>query len=199
LRRFGARLRAILEAPLPLAPGKLNELEPRPLALAPDARELWFHFADHVERAITPGGALERVRAFANKLPEHAARLAAALTLLQDLEGSDIHKVEMQAGLAMADHYTAEALRLVGGSQVNAHLRLAQRLIDWLLTQWSEPFISLPDIHQRGPNAVRDQATARKPVSVLEDHGWLLRIPDGSVVAGVRRREAWTITRSMPQ
>jgi hypothetical protein len=40
----------------------------------------------------------------------------------------------MQAGFALADHYAAEALRLQGASQINSELRLAQRLLDWLLT-----------------------------------------------------------------
>jgi hypothetical protein len=33
--------------------------------------------------------------------------------------------------------------------------------------------ISQPDIYQRSLNAIRDQATARKLVGVLEQHGWL--------------------------
>jgi hypothetical protein len=51
----------------------------------------------------------------------------------------------------------------------------------------------LPDIYQRGLNAIGDQATARKMVAILVDHGWLKPIPGGAVVAGHRRREAWQI------
>ena len=39
-------------------------------------------FADHVKRAIAPGAELEPIRGLANKLPEHAARLSAVLTLV---------------------------------------------------------------------------------------------------------------------
>lgn len=60
LKRYGARLLDILEAPLPLAAGKANELEPRRLALSAEARRVWIAFADHVERAIAPNGALGR-------------------------------------------------------------------------------------------------------------------------------------------
>src|SRR5580704_4091906 len=59
LKRYGARLLGILEEPQLLAVGKSNELEPRCLTLSSGARELWIAFADHVERAITPNGALE--------------------------------------------------------------------------------------------------------------------------------------------
>jgi predicted transcriptional regulator of viral defense system len=60
---------------------------------------------------------------------------------------------------------------------------------------WEEPVISLPDIYQRGPSAIRNATTARKLVAILEEHGWLRRIPQGAVVAGQQRREAWRIWR----
>ena len=72
---------------------------------------------------------------------------------------------------------------------------LAQKLLDWLLGTWSEPAISLPDIYQRSLNAIGDKATAAKLVAILEDHGWLARIPEGAVVSGVRRRDAWRVVR----
>jgi hypothetical protein len=195
LKRYGARLLDILEQPLPLAAGKLNELEPRGLTLSAGARELWIAFADHVERAIGANGALEPVHGLANKLPEHAARLAAILTLVDDLGAPEISANHMRAGIALAEHYATEALRLFGASRVNSDLRLAQRLLDWLLGTWSEPAISLPDIYQRSLNAIGDKATAAKLVAILEDHGWLVRIPEGAVVAGLRRRDAWRVVR----
>jgi Protein of unknown function (DUF3987) len=195
LKRYGARLLNILEAPLPLSPGKSNELEPRPLSLAPEAVELWILFGDYVEKAIAQGGALESVRGIANKLPEHAARLAAVLTLVNDIDAGLIGAENMRAGIALAEHYASEALRLFGASRINAQLRLAQKLLDWLLGQWTEPAVSLPDIYQRSLNAIGDQATARKLVAVLENHGWLVRMPEGALIAGQRRREAWRIVR----
>jgi hypothetical protein len=195
LKRYGARLLAILETPLPLAAGKSNELKPRQLLLPSAGRELWIKFADHVECAIAPAGALEPIRGLANKLPEHAARLAAVLTLVRDIDATVIAPDEMRAGITLAEHYAAEALRLFGASRISADLRLAQRLLDWLLHQWTEPAISLPDIYQRSLNAISDTATAAKMVAVLEDHGWLYRIPQGAIVAGQRRRDVWRIVR----
>ncbi len=193
LKRYGARLLDILETPLPLAPGKVNELVPRPLPLAPEARQLWIAFADHVETAIAPNGGLETVKGLANKLPEHAARLGAVLTLVRDINATAIGADEIRAGIALAEHYAAEALRLFGASRISADLRLAQKLLDWLHYQWTEPAISLPDIYQRSLSAIGDKATATKLVGILEDHGWLDRIPQGAVVAGQRRRDAWRI------
>jgi hypothetical protein len=114
LKRYGARLLEILETPLPMSAGKGNELTPRPLPLSPEAGRRWIDFADHVERAIAPDGALEDVRGFANKLPQHAARLAAVLTLVSNIDAGGIADDEMWAGIALAEHYAAEAVRLFG-------------------------------------------------------------------------------------
>jgi len=195
LKRHGARLLAILETPLPLAAGKSNELEPRRLLLSSAGRELWIKFTDHIERAIGPGAGLEPIRGLANKLPEHAARLAAVVTLVRDIDAGEIVAADIEAGIALAEHYAAEALRLFGASRISADLRLAQKLLDWLLYQWTEPAISLPDIYQRSLNMIGDKATATKLVAILEDHGFLYRIPQGAVVAGQRRRDAWRIVR----
>jgi hypothetical protein len=193
INTYEARLLELLERPLPLAQGKANELAPRVLRLAAGARKLWIAFADAIERQIAPEGALAPVKGIANKLPEHAARLAGVLALVSDADISEIAPEQMAAGITLAQHYVAEALRLFEASRVSDNLRLAQSLLTWLLGSWSEDFISLPDIYQKGPNAIRDKTTAARLVAILEDHGWLHREKSGAEVAGRHRREAWRI------
>lgn len=195
LKRYGARLLSILEMPSPLAAGKSNELQPPALALSTAARRLWIRFDNLKEEAIRGNGSYAPIRNFANKLPEHAGRLATVLALVRDIGAAEISADDMAAGIVLAQHYAAEALRLFGASQISADLRLAQKLLDWLLHQWTEPAISLPDIYQRSLNAIGDKATAAKLVATLEDHGWLCRIPQGAIVSGQRRRDAWRIVR----
>lgn len=198
IKRYGARLLAILETALPLAEGKTNELEPRKLPLSLEARQLWIAFADHVESAIAPNGELEPIRGLSNKLPEHAARLAGVLTLIDDLRAAAITGGQMAAGIELAKHYANQALRLFGASHISTDLLLAQKLLAWLHHSWPEPnrLISLPDIYQRSPiTAIRDTAKARKLAVILEDHGYLLPIKGGAVVAGEKRREAWRIVK----
>jgi len=91
----------------------------------------------------------------------------------------------------LVDFYMVEALRLQAGAQVSTELQLAQRLLNWLVT-WPEPVIGLPDIYQRGPAAIRERKTAAKMVSILVEHGYLDAAGKGEV-AGVKRRETWTI------
>jgi hypothetical protein len=194
IRRYGARLMDILERPMPLAPGASNELAPRTLSLSIDARRVWIGFADHVERRLGASGELETIRGLANKLPEHAARIAAVLTLIRDIDSREVADAEIGAGIAIAQHYAAEALRLFGASRVNGDLREAQLLLRWLQTHWPAPRVSLPDIYQRGPNSIRDKAHAHRAVTILVDHGWLATAAAGEV-EGTYRREVWRIVR----
>jgi hypothetical protein len=193
IKRYGARMSSIFETPFSVTEGKANELIPSRLPLAAKARNAWIAFADHVERSLAPGGELEPVRGLANKLPEHAARLAAILALVDDIHAPVVSPEQIGAGIELAQHYAVEALRLFEAGAVCPDIRLAGRLLAWLTVTWTEPVVSLPDIYRLGPNAIREKATASRIVAVLEDHGWLQRVPGGCVVAGNRRRDAWHV------
>jgi Protein of unknown function (DUF3987) len=195
IRRYGARLLSILEAPLPTAAGRPNELEPRPLPTSSKARECWIRFANHVEAQIGQNADLATVRPFANKLAQHAARLAATLTLIDDLEAPHLSKASLERGIVLTEHYAAEAPRLLQIGAVDHDLALAEEALSWLLTSWKELCISLPDLYQLGPAPVRDARTARVAVAILEEHGWVLREEGGAEINGQRRREAWRIVR----
>jgi hypothetical protein len=194
IRRYGARILQILEHALPLERDKRNELAPRTLRLASRARQDLIAFIDHVERQLDPRGPLAPVRAFGNKLPEHAARLAGILTLVEQLDAQEIHSHHLEGGMLLAEHYATEARRLQDAGKGDPELDLARRVLDWLVGEWSgRPLISLPDLYTSGPNPVRDKRTATKTIGILEDHGWLVR-QDGSVrVNGTMRREVWRL------
>lgn len=194
LKRYGARLLEILERPLPFAPGARNELAPRRLPLSLEARRLWIAFYNHVEERLVAGGELNPVRGLANKLPEHAARIAAVLSLVDKIDAGEVGPAEMEAGIALAQHYVVEAMRLFGASGVNDDLREAHQLLEWLRTGWGETRVSLPDIYQRGPNSIRDKRRAHRAVTILVDHGWLVDAPPGEV-GGTFRREVWRIVK----
>ena len=49
IKAYGARMLSLLEAPWPLAKGKANELDPRPLSMSADCAAAWRAFFDHVE------------------------------------------------------------------------------------------------------------------------------------------------------
>jgi hypothetical protein len=194
VRRYYGTLLTILEMKPKLVAGKPNELEPRKLVLSDGARRIWIAFCDYIERAIAPNGDLARVRGLANKLAEHAARLAAVLTLVRDIDAGEITGEEMAAGVELAQHYVAEALRLFAIGAVNSDLRLAQEALVWMYSpSWNKPLISQPDLYQFGPTAIRDLDRSRKILGILEDHLYLTKVEGGATIEGVRRRDVWKI------
>ena len=193
IRRYDTHLRSILEAPMPMAEGKQNQLAPRRLPLSPPARASWIAFADRVELQLGEGGALASIRPLANKLAEHAARIAAVLTLVRDLTADEVGAEAMEAGIELAQHHAAEALRLDAAGQVPEKQRTARRLLDWLKTTWCEELVSLPDITRLGPNAIRSRDAAQATVATLVEAGWLVPVTGGAEVRGERRREVWTV------
>jgi hypothetical protein len=195
LKTYGDALLKIMERVPPTKNGKANELQPRAVPLSIEAITKWLEFVEHVEKSIGQGGALEPIKGFANKLPEHAARLAAVLTLVENINAHEIGVNALERGIALAEHYATEALRIFESSCADADLLLAQRLLNWMHRKWPEALISLPDIYQRSLNAISDKATAAKMVGILVDHGWLHRVKGWATVAGQRRREAWRIVK----
>ena len=54
--------------------------------------------------------------------------------------------------------------------------------------------ISPPDIYQN-LSIIRDKATALKVISILENHGWLRKLPNITTVKGKTRKDVWKIIR----
>lgn len=198
LKRYGERILSILERPAPLAEDTQNELEPRVLPFDRDAAEAWRDFADHVEGLLAPGKPFEPIRGFANKLPEHAARIAAVLTLVDDLHAYFISRETFERAIVLAEYYAREALRLFDTGSASPELRRAEALRKWLMT-WDEPLISSRAIVRLGPNSIRNTATANAAIKVLVDHGWLDPTTGGATVEGKPVRQAWKIIKEEEQ
>jgi hypothetical protein len=112
------------------------------------------------------------------------------------MESKEIHQDYLARGIKLTEHYAHEQIRIYLSSQISPELRLAQRLLDWFRQSYEanhNELISLPDIYQFGPGSIRDNATARQAVSVLESHGYLEKLGGPAVVNRVPRREAWRI------
>src|SRR4051795_8675257 len=89
-------------APMPLAEGKGNELEPRPLAMSDSAAASWRGFYNDVELRCGPGQDLHGMRDFAAKAAEHAARIAGVLTIIEDRHATEISGPTMNGALTLA-------------------------------------------------------------------------------------------------
>ena len=194
LASFGARLRDILDTPMPMDP-ETRELQPRILSLAPDARALLVGFADAVEAAQAPGGDLADITGTASKVAEQAARIAGVLTLWRDLHSQEVRIGDMADAIALAQYYLSEASRLANAATVSAEINRAETLRRWLLESWPEPDVLVRDVVQFGPNPLRESPKARAALGLLEKHAFLVPLDPGTVVRGAARKECWRIVR----
>jgi hypothetical protein len=193
LRRFETLLLRILRRPLPLAAGCRNELAPPTIQVSPEAEALLIKFGDYAD-AEASEGKFSSIKPLAGKSAEHAGRIAATLALINDIEAEEITEAEMRNGIVLAQHNLSEALRLYEAGRDKADLLLAQKLLDWLLKR-AENLISLPDIYQLGPRAIRDKETAEAMVRILLKHGRLKKVPGEAEVSGKPRREVYRLKR----
>jgi hypothetical protein len=196
LRRYGLQISDLLAKPFVTLPGARNALDPRALVFEPAAAARFVRLCDLVERSLGAGGELEAVRGFANKLPEHIGRIAGVLALVDDPDAREITADVFDRAAIIGEFYTSEAKRLFEAGAGSPEIRDAERLLAWIKTHWRDSLIGLRAIYRQGPNSIRDAATAKKAVAMLEDHGWLIRVDGaGHIVDGQPVREAWRIVR----
>jgi hypothetical protein len=203
LAAYGARLGEILAKEPIVSDRRPGVLTPRVLPLTTEGERAWLAFAGYVEERLGPGGKYEPISGLANKLPEHAARLAAVVALVEDLERPALGYEELARGVTLARFYASEALRLYEAGSTREELVLARQVLEWLQGPWRERLehdgwpggvISLPDLYQNGPSRkIRSRAEAHRTLTLLEEHGYLRRLEGGGVVAGTRRRDVWEV------
>ncbi|MEY8842050.1 YfjI family protein [Cribrihabitans sp. XS_ASV171] len=191
---FANRLRAILDTPLPMDP-ETRELSPRILPLSPEARGLLVRFSDAIEAAQANGGDLVDVTGYASKSAEQAARIAGVLALWQDLDAPAVTAQDMGNGIALAQFYLGEAVRLADAATVSQEIDRAEALRKWLLESWPHREIMVRDVVRLGPNPLRESPKARAALGILESHGWLVPLEAGTVVRGAARAGAWRIVK----
>ena len=193
IEQFKLRLRGILRLPFKTKENCLNELDPRVITLNEDTKELYYEFADHIEKSMALNSPYESIKGFANKLAEHVLRIAATFALFENHEVERLECKYLKMSIKLGEYYAQEALRLFSEGIINPDILLAEKFIDWLENNWKEENISLPDIYQRSLNAINTKSIALKIVRILQDHGWLIKNKGNLVIKGKIRQDTWKI------
>lgn len=192
---YRERLGQIIAAPMSTLEGT-SVLQPRALPLSAQATAMWWAFYNGIEARLGPDGDLKEVKGFVGKLPEQAARIATVLTVFH--KGQNVTEVDaktMARGIALAEFYLTEAVRLFGQGAVNPDLEAAQLLSDWLRDKWKENLISVTAISQHGPSKVRKGGDYVKGlIDILVRHDHLSdRLPNGGMIGGKKARDCWRV------
>jgi hypothetical protein len=197
LAEYGCRLSHFLDTPPRLLDGS-DGLDPLMLRLTDDARQMLIRFHDVVETELRPGGEYAGIRGFASKMAEHAGRLAALLAAYEDPNVREISPQNMANGITLAKFYAGEMLRLTDGASTAPESKLAAKLLAWWQAR-QDPRCHISEIYQRGPGAIRDAKTAKPIVAILEEYGWIKRLPPGTFVDGAERRDSWELIPPEPR
>lgn len=132
---------------------------------------------------------------YASKAWEQAARIAGVLTLWRDLGAPAVTARDMGDGIALAQFYLSEEVRLMDAATVSQEIDQAEALRKWLLESWPHAEVMTRDVVRLGPNSLRVSPKAKAALGVLEKHGWLVRLDPGTRVRGAARAEAWRIVK----
>ncbi len=192
LKKYSAKILSILEEPLPVEDGRINQLKPRDLPLSADAKRLWISFHNLIENGLAPNGPYEPVRGLASKIPEHALRIAGVLALVENLNCTAVSVDHIASGIDLATHYLTEALRLFHAGSTDPKLAEAERLLGWL-TAKQKDVVTLVEIYRFGPNSIRTAKVARELMEVLHEHGYVMPLAGGAAFEGAVRKEGWRL------
>ncbi len=202
LREYHSRLERMLQEPMQFTDPTTRELVLETVALLPEARDLFIRFNDHVEKQIGPGGQLEDVSDLASKLPQHAARIAAVVAYWEKRNGlitgdnAGIGPEAFSVGIAIAQFYLGEALRLFNAGSVDDDSENAAALIEFIHKS-GERVVGVRWMSQRAPKAIRPARILRRAVDVLVEHGHLYPIKEGAHMSiggkEVFQKEAYTV------
>jgi hypothetical protein len=129
------------------------ELKPRDLPMDDWARDLWIAFYNHVEREQAEGRELEKARPFASKAAEHAARIAAIITLMNDSDAKAVNADAMDGAIQLSAFYLQEHLRLTNTGRQERHDTHLRVLLAWLTERG--PHVPKADVLQKSPRQIR--------------------------------------------
>ncbi len=154
------------------------------------AYKSWVLFHNDTERWRQPDGKYGRIFWLTAKSAEHVGRIAAALTLAENICATEIGANHLESAIAIMTHHLDETSRIVGASGQSAWLALAQECLQFLRKQSADAdgvIVFKPALlYQKGPNAIRTSRKSRQIISTLEEHGCVRTYGDGT-------KELWEV------
>ena len=111
-----------------------------------------------------------------------------------DMGTQEIDAGTMRNGIDLARFYLSEAQRLAGAALVSDAVAKAEVLRKWMLSEsWGKPWLTVREVVRLGPSRLRESPEAKKAISLLVEHGWLVAMEAGATIDGAKVREVWRI------
>ncbi len=158
-------------------------LTPQVLLMTDEARALWIHFHDDVERELRQGGELAEVRDVGSKAADNVARLAALFHLFEHGPSGQVGQMPCASAAAVVGWHLYQARAFLGDVAAPPTLTNAQRLECWLIDHCKgegNGAVERRTIQNRGPNPVRGGADLDAALSELIAAGRVREIAHGT-------------------
>ncbi|RCX08256.1 putative DNA primase/helicase [Extensimonas vulgaris] len=193
LKRMFAVLSGLMEAAPPTSDECGQVLEPVELELTDEAKALSIAAHNQFETLMAPGCELSELRDRASKALENACRIAGVLTAIeQGVTARHINAETLARGLVLVQWYLAETLRVRGVAAVPREVQDAETLLAWLRERGMQRFRTAP-VLTKGPAQLRNKARLTAAVDALVSTGYLLPLPAGTEIDGIKARLAWEV------
>jgi len=178
---YGSTLRGLLE--LPWERDSAGNIIPYVLPLSPDARGIWYAFANDIERDLADGGPLCRMRDWGGKLPGQALRLAGLchVTLYDVPQEYPISGQTLACAVNLAKLLVGHARAAFNLMGADDSMECAKAILQWLRQERLAAFTgrnALEKVKGRWPK----MALVNLGLTILEERGFILtqdRAPSG--------------------
>jgi Protein of unknown function (DUF3987) len=171
-----------------------GELQLQTIKLSGSALQLWIQFHDHIEKQQTESGAYRPISSLASKSGEHVARLAAIMQIFDNQDSQWVESEYIERAINVMEFYLSEALRLKLSAVTPGEIINAEKLLNWFKEQKLTEIYPVK-IYQEAPGALRTKKQATPILQLLEDHGYLVPVPDDQriIIDGKPRKKTWRI------
>lgn len=166
--RYWKHLSKLIERPLPMD-FQTGELELATMMLSGDAFNTWVALHDGIEKEISAGGTYEIIKTFACKAAEHAARIAAILAFVEQVQNPTVQHVERAAKII--SYYLHSILVYVQNAGQEENDLLAGDLLTWIINRGGK--ISSDEFKKITPVSIRHAKKARAILKHLVEAGYL--------------------------
>lgn len=197
LQKYQQVITSIMKRKLPLGEGPHCELVPHSIKLSPEAKKEWLLFYHENERQMLENGDFFQLKGFASKAPEQALRIAATLSLAENMDGDEIFHDHICNAIELMRYYKNEALRNFSYLKEDPGVSDAKVLLNWLKSKGLNQFY-LAQILQMGPHKLRSKKTAMVAVKTAVEYGHIHASESPTKIDGRTRKKSWTLRNHSP-
>lgn len=172
LRAFDGRMTTLLD--LEAQFDENDRLMPLYVGFDDEAYESWYRFHDEVEEQLGEGDVFSGIRDVASKAADNAARIACCLHVFANANSANIGRTTMQGACSLMRWYLDEAMRFARARDCTEEVRNAELLEEWLVGEFKKrkgASITVNDVRQKGPGAIRLKRKLDDAIDMLESHG----------------------------